>query len=71
MTLLEAINTISSIISSFRDIIIIVILILGVRYIGKAIKQMVEHFPEYLDKWEKIKLKSQNIDKAQKGMKKI
>lgn len=71
MTLLETLNSASAIITSFRDIITIIILILGIRYIGKAIKQLVEHFPEYLDKYERIKLKSYNIEKAQKGRNKI
>jgi len=69
MTLLETISSISAIISSFRDIIIIVILILGVRYIGRAIKEFLKKFPEYLIKYESIKLKDGNIKKAVKGMK--
>ena len=55
MTLLETINSISAVISSFRDVIIIIVLIWGVRYIGRAINRLAKNIPDYLDKWEMIR----------------
>lgn len=61
VTILTSINTL---ISTFRDIAILIILILGIKYLGKEINKGIKQIPVWIEEYSKIKFKQQRIDYA-------